>query len=65
MWDWLFRKKEAKTNKEVVEKRYLPGTKLSYDENLIPKLTNDHQELLALYTSCAQAYEKKIGRAHV
>lgn len=59
MWNWFFRKKEAKTNKEVAEKRYLPGTRLSYDEDLISKLTNDHQELLALYTSCARAYENK------
>ncbi len=59
MWNWLFGKKEKKTNKEVTEKQYLPGTRLSYDENLISKLTSDHEEMLAIYTSCAQAYEKK------
>ncbi len=59
MWDWLFRKRKVKADREVVEKRYLPGTKLSYDENLTSKLINDHHELLAIYTSCSQAYEKR------
>ncbi len=59
MWDWLFGKKKARVGHEKAEKRYLPGTRLSYDENLITKLENDHQELVAIYTSCANAYEKK------
>ncbi len=59
MWNWLFRKREEKTKKEVVEKKYLLGTKLSYDENLVSKLENDHQELLAIYTACAQAHENR------
>ncbi len=59
MWDWLFGKKKARVDYERAEKRYLPGTRLSYDENLITKLENDHQELLVIYTSCATAYESK------
>ena len=62
MLNWLLNKINRKQNNEVVESNkvvYLPGTKLSYDESLIPKFKDDHQELLAIYTECAQAYDEQ------
>ena len=60
MLNWLLNKLNPKKNTENIEKNkviYLPGTKISYDESLIPKFKHDHQELLAIYTQCAQAYD--------
>ena len=60
MLNWLLNKINRKSNQEKIEDNkvaYLPGTKLSYDESLIPKFKDDHQELLAIYTECAQAYD--------
>ena len=60
MWNWFLSKINNKKNDKKEEEKkpvYLPGTQLSYDADLISKFKHDHEELLGIYTQCAQAYD--------